>query len=295
MWELLSTMFTLWCIYVVWSWLFPGKAAREQKRAEKEARLKAEREDLERKAYEKARRQECEALGISGEYRRGRITESLSFDKVLRWEGDKVLRLVYAPAAPGLKMTVDYTGHLEFYYVQQGRAFSDIWVCHDWYGCVNILAPAEGVWAPTAENGSTLSPGDVILEFDTTPEAIRLWCEMQEKERAKRKRKIEEREKAEIAAQLKERQRRRDLEKQVRLELIDSGELFGDQTKRPPIPRDVVDAVYRRDGARCVYCGSTENLQLDHIVPFSKGGATSLENLQLLCQKCNLEKSNKIG
>ena len=105
----------------------------------------------------------------------------------------------------------------------------------------------------------------------------------------------EEEEKAEIARGLKEKQRRRELEKQVRLELIDSGELFGDQPKRPPIPREVVDAVYRRDGARCVYCGSTENLQLDHIIPFSKGGATSLENLQLLCQKCNLEKSNKIG
>lgn len=105
----------------------------------------------------------------------------------------------------------------------------------------------------------------------------------------------EDREKAEIAARLKEKQRRRELEKQVRLELIDSGDLFGDEAKRPPIPREVVDAVYRRDGARCVYCGSTENLQLDHIIPFSKGGATTLENLQLLCQKCNLEKSNKIG
>jgi 5-methylcytosine-specific restriction endonuclease McrA len=114
-------------------------------------------------------------------------------------------------------------------------------------------------------------------------------------EQAERMRAAAELEKAEIAAKLKERQRRRELEEQVRMELIDSGELFGDQPKRPPIPREVVDAVYRRDGARCVYCGSTENLQLDHIIPFSKGGATSLENLQLLCQKCNLEKSNKIG
>lgn len=114
-------------------------------------------------------------------------------------------------------------------------------------------------------------------------------------EQAERMRKAAEREKEEIAAMLKERQRRRELEKQVRQELIDSGELFGDRTKRPPIPREVVDAVYRRDQGRCVYCGSTENLQLDHIVPFSKGGATTLENLQLLCQKCNLEKSNKIG
>lgn len=105
----------------------------------------------------------------------------------------------------------------------------------------------------------------------------------------------EDLERAEIAAKIKERHRRRQLEKTVRQELIDSGELFGDQNKRPLIPREVVDAVYSRDGGRCVYCGSTENLQLDHIIPFSKGGATTLENLQLLCQKCNLEKSNKIG
>ena len=90
-------------------------------------------------------------------------------------------------------------------------------------------------------------------------------------------------------------QRRRQLEKEIRQELIDSGELFGDKTKRPPIPREVADAVWRRDGGRCVYCGSTENLQYDHIIPFSKGGATTLENLQLLCQKCNLDKSNHIG
>lgn len=114
-------------------------------------------------------------------------------------------------------------------------------------------------------------------------------------EQAERMKQAAEREKAEIAAKILEKQRRRDLEAQVRQELIDSGQLFEDQTKRPRIPREVVDAVYRRDGARCVYCGSTENLQLDHIIPFSKGGATSLENLQLLCQKCNLEKSNKIG
>ncbi len=104
-----------------------------------------------------------------------------------------------------------------------------------------------------------------------------------------------EQEREEIAAKIKERYRRRQLEKIVRQELIDSGELFGDKPKREKIPREIVDAVYSRDGGRCVECGSTENLQLDHIIPFSKGGATTLENLQLLCQKCNLDKSNKIG
>ena len=73
------------------------------------------------------------------------------------------------------------------------------------------------------------------------------------------------------------------------------GEIFPEANKRPPILKEVVDVVWRRNGGKCVYCGSTENLQLDHIIPFSKGGATTVENLQLLCQKCNLQKSNKIG
>lgn len=120
-------------------------------------------------------------------------------------------------------------------------------------------------------------------------------AEEQERRRILFQQEQEEREKAEIAARIKEKYRIRQLEKIVRQELIDSGELFGDEPKRPPIPREIVDAVYKRDGGRCVYCGSTQNLQLDHIIPFSKGGATTLENMQLLCQKCNVEKSNKIG
>jgi 5-methylcytosine-specific restriction endonuclease McrA len=117
----------------------------------------------------------------------------------------------------------------------------------------------------------------------------------QDRERKKRAAEEEAEERRRIAEKIKAKQRRRQLEKEIRQELIDSGELFGDKTKRPPIPREVADAVWRRDGGRCVYCGSTENLQYDHIIPFSKGGATTLENLQLLCQKCNLDKSNHIG
>lgn len=131
-------------------------------------------------------------------------------------------------------------------------------------------------------------PTDIIAKFLAGEQAVKA-------ELAKAQQKRLEQEKAEIAKKLKEKHRRRELEKIVRQELIDSGELFGDEPKRPPIPREVVDAVYKRDGGRCVYCGSVENLQLDHIIPFSKGGATTLENLQLLCQKCNLEKSNHIG
>ena len=87
---------------------------------------------------------------------------------------------------------------------------------------------------------------------------------------------------------------KRDAEKVAMEELIESGEI-SPRASRPPIPREIVDAIWRRDGGKCVYCGSTENLQIDHIIPFSKGGATCIENLQILCQKCNAKKSNNIG
>ena len=61
------------------------------------------------------------------------------------------------------------------------------------------------------------------------------------------------------------------------------------------IPTSVKIEVWKRDRGRCVLCGSTNNLHFDHILPFSKGG-TSLkaENIQLLCARHNLEKSDKI-
>lgn len=60
--------------------------------------------------------------------------------------------------------------------------------------------------------------------------------------------------------------------------------------RREPIPEDVQRFVYRRDGGRCVKCGSGELLQFDHIIPVVMGGATTPENLQVLCKSCNREK-----
>src|SRR6185312_16028684 len=57
--------------------------------------------------------------------------------------------------------------------------------------------------------------------------------------------------------------------------------------KREPIPQDVKHAVFQRDEGRCVECGSNFDIQYDHIIPFSMGGGNSVENLQLLCGRCN--------
>lgn len=67
-----------------------------------------------------------------------------------------------------------------------------------------------------------------------------------------------------------------------------------EQTSRSPISESVRSEVWRRDRGQCVFCGSKENLQFDHIIPVSRGGATTAQNLQLLCQQCNLAKGSKI-
>ncbi len=48
--------------------------------------------------------------------------------------------------------------------------------------------------------------------------------------------------------------------------------------------------VFKKDGYKCVYCGSTENLEVDHIVPICRGGTNDMENLQTLCRSCNRAK-----
>ena len=53
-------------------------------------------------------------------------------------------------------------------------------------------------------------------------------------------------------------------------------------------------AVLARDGFRCQYCGNTRHLTLDHIVPRSRGGSNSWENVVTSCAPCNVRKGSSL-
>lgn len=66
--------------------------------------------------------------------------------------------------------------------------------------------------------------------------------------------------------------------------------MYARPRRRRWIPDRVRARVYRRDGGRCLQCGSTADLSLDHIVPWSMGGADTASNLQTFCLPCNQRK-----
>jgi len=66
--------------------------------------------------------------------------------------------------------------------------------------------------------------------------------------------------------------------------------------QRKPISASLRHEVFVKDGFKCTDCGATNKertLHVDHIIPVSQGGGDELSNLQTLCDKCNLAKSNR--
>lgn len=51
--------------------------------------------------------------------------------------------------------------------------------------------------------------------------------------------------------------------------------------------------IFRRDDHKCVYCRTTHNLTVDHVIPRSKGGPNTWDNLITCCGECNIKKGDK--
>ena len=63
------------------------------------------------------------------------------------------------------------------------------------------------------------------------------------------------------------------------------------------VPRNVMLKVVRRDNHVCQLCHTyvpDDQVEFDHIIPFSRGGATTVENIRLLCRACNRKKTNAL-
>lgn len=72
-------------------------------------------------------------------------------------------------------------------------------------------------------------------------------------------------------------------------------ETVSGRTEGRYIPRSVMLKVIRRDNYHCQLCNAHVNdkdIELDHIIPISRGGPTTVENLRLLCTTCNQKRSN---
>ncbi|MDP2712237.1 MAG: HNH endonuclease signature motif containing protein [Solirubrobacteraceae bacterium] len=85
----------------------------------------------------------------------------------------------------------------------------------------------------------------------------------------------------------RERRRQRQLE---RAHAVLSTDGLARRARREPVPREVKLAVFERDAGCCVECGSSFEIQYDHVIPLALGGASTVENLQILCAPCNQRK-----
>ena len=79
------------------------------------------------------------------------------------------------------------------------------------------------------------------------------------------------------------------------LKLIDSDEYckWHKLYARRPISPQKKQMIKDRDNNRCVFCGSRDRLEVDHIIPAAIGGTNDVSNLQTLCKKCNRRKGCK--
>lgn len=74
----------------------------------------------------------------------------------------------------------------------------------------------------------------------------------------------------------------------------------GARSNKKPVSKSVRNAVYKRDGKRCRYCGTDcidsirakTRITLYHIIPECRGGTKTIDNLVVACNRCNVKKGN---
>jgi 5-methylcytosine-specific restriction endonuclease McrA len=76
-----------------------------------------------------------------------------------------------------------------------------------------------------------------------------------------------------------------DVPKHIRLTITSNERTW----KVPPVNRR---EVLRRDHHSCQYCGSGKHLTLDHVMPRSKGGSHTWDNVVAACERCNSRKGD---
>lgn len=59
------------------------------------------------------------------------------------------------------------------------------------------------------------------------------------------------------------------------------------------VSKAVRQRIYERDGFACIYCTSTTQLSIDHVLPRSRGGTNNEDNLATACRRCNSSKGSR--
>lgn len=173
---------------------------------------------------------------------------------------------------------------------------------YNWINKGDALISLKADNAGYGLDGRTIikSPVSGIFEFDNNKmisykEEV---CRIKKYPQEQKEMVISELEKREIKENVYKKERKKIIEREALDELIEEGKIFNIYIRkdgnRTTIPMDIATAVWNRDGGKCCICGSNENLEFDHIIPISKGGATTFRNLQILCKNCNIKKSDNI-
>ena len=88
----------------------------------------------------------------------------------------------------------------------------------------------------------------------------------------------------------------KDIQSEISAKIVKSGHI---KMQRSAMTNDLREAIKKRDNYTCCICGNSVYkepnllLEVDHIIPVSKGGTSEASNLQTLCWRCNRKKSNK--